>query len=133
ERRVGFADAERRLEFLRHGGRVALHEREKVREATGAGEVELFAGRVLQHRACVGQLIDRKQRGREVAVRGHKLRIETDGLALRSDGGLEVAEASQGGAETVECERFARICGGPRARQLQPLVPRLYGVAVVPP
>jgi hypothetical protein len=54
-------------------------------------------------------------------------------LAKWLNGLIKLSKPNQRGAEAIERERFTRIRGCPRPRQLQRLVPRLNRVTVIPP
>ena len=133
ERRIGGAHADRRRQLPLHRLRVALDERHQERQAPCASELEVTVGSLTQDLARFGQAIEREQRCREVRVGGDELGIEPDRLAQRRYRMLELAEANQRVAQAVERERFARVRGGPGARQFQRLVPRLQRVTVVAP
>ena len=109
ERRVGGAHADRRRQLPLHRLRVALDERHQERQAPRAAELEMTVGGLPQDVARFGQAIEREQRCREVRVGGDELGIEPDRLAQRRTRMIELAEANQRVAQTVERERFARV------------------------
>ena len=79
------------------------------------------------------ELVQRGQRRDEIRHGRNEPGIEPHRFPERRDGLLILPERPGRQPEAVERERFSRIRRGPRSRELESLVPRLDGVAVVAP
>src|SRR6185436_5867981 len=77
--------------------------------------------------------VRRHQRTGQIRIQRRQLGIETQPLPERFDGFVVLAEPDERRAEAVECEGLARIRRGPRPRELERLVPRLFGISIIPP
>ena len=61
ERRVGLTHTDRGVELAGHRRRIALDEREQVRQAAGTGELETVVGSLLQDGARLREAVERQQ------------------------------------------------------------------------
>src|SRR5262245_27288540 len=133
ESRVVLADADRQLQFARHGLRVGFHECNEVRKAPGADEVEVLVGSLLENRLRLWQFVGCEERRRKIRIRGDELGVEPDRFAKGLNRLFELTQPQQGDSQTVESESLSRVGRSPGSGELEGLVPSLSGVAIVPP